>query len=81
MSADVKSQQKTQIKLEGMLGSVAGLFGGKAVKEGTVTTIALKGNRRMSTTDTTGELVDLDAEKVYRIDFRGKTYTVQTFVG
>ena len=79
MSADVKSQQKTQIKLEGMLGSVAGLFGGKAVKEGTVTTIALKGNRRMSTTDTTGELVDLDAEKVYRIDFRGKTYTVQTF--
>jgi hypothetical protein len=79
MSADVKSQQKTQIKLEGMLGSVAGMFGGKAVKEGTVTTVAIKGNRRMSTTDTTAELIDLDAEKVYRLDLRGKTYTVKTF--
>jgi len=79
MSADVKSQQKTQLKMEGMLGSVAGMFGGKAMKEGSITTIALKGNRRMSTTDTTGELIDLDAEKVYRLDLRGKTYTVKTF--
>ncbi|MCX6546094.1 MAG: hypothetical protein NTV05_16995 [Acidobacteria bacterium] len=79
LSADVKSQQKTQIKLEGVLGSVAGMFGGKAMKEGTVTTIAVKGNRRMSTTDTSAELVDLDAEKVYRLDLRAKTYTVKTF--
>jgi len=79
MSADAKLQQKTQIKLEGMLGSVAGMFGGKALREGTVTTIAVKGNRRMSTTDTTAELVDLDAEMVYRLDLRGKTYTVKTF--
>jgi len=79
ISADVKSQQKTQIKMEGMLGSVAGMFGGKAMKEGTVNTIAVKGNRRMSTTDNSAELVDLDAEKVYRLDLRGKTYTVKTF--
>jgi hypothetical protein len=79
ISADVKSQQKTQIKLEGVLGKVAGMFGGKSLKEGTVTTIAVKGNRRMSTTDTTAELIDLDAEKVYRLDLRGKTYTVKTF--
>lgn len=79
LSADVKSQQKTQIKMEGALGKVAGLFGGKAMKEGTVTTIALKGNRRMSTTDTTGELIDLDAEKVYHLDLKAKTYTVKTF--
>jgi hypothetical protein len=79
ISADVKSQQKTQIKLEGALGKVAGMFGGKSLKDGTVTTIAIKGNRRMSTTDTTAELVDLDAEKVYRIDLRGKSYTVKTF--
>jgi hypothetical protein len=79
LSADVKSQQKSQIKFEGVLGSVAGIFGGKALKEGTITTFAVKGNRRMSTTDTSAELVDLDAEKVYRLDLRGKTYTVKTF--
>ena len=79
ISADVKSQQKTQIKMEGTLGKVAGMFGGKSLREGTVTTIAIKGNRRMSATDTTAELVDLDAEKVYRLDLRGKTYTVKTF--
>jgi hypothetical protein len=79
INADVKSQQKTQTRLEGVAGSLAGMFGGKAVKEGTVTTLALKGNRRMSTTDTSAELIDLDAEKIYRLDLRGKTYTVQTF--
>jgi len=79
IGADVKSQQKTQIKIEGVLGGVAGMLGGKALKEGIVTTIAIKGSRRMSTTDTTGELVDLDAEKVYRLDLRDKTYTVKTF--
>jgi hypothetical protein len=79
ISADVKTQQKTQLKMEGMLGKVAGMFGGKAMKEGVTTTIAVKGNRRMSTNDTTAELVDIDAEKVYRIDLKGKSYTVQTF--
>jgi len=79
LSAEAKVQQRTQLKLEGMLGKMAGMFGGKAAKEGVVTTVAVKGNRRMSTSDTTAELVDLDAEKVYRIDLRGKTYTVQTF--
>jgi len=79
LSAEAKVQQRTQFKLEGMLGKMAGMFGGKAAKEGVVTTVAVKGNRRMSTNDTTAELVDLDAEKVYKIDLRGKSYTVQTF--
>ncbi|MEI6666527.1 MAG: hypothetical protein WCP29_00110 [Acidobacteriota bacterium] len=79
LNADVKTQQKTQLKLEGMLGTMAGMFGGKAAKEGIVSTIALKGSRRMMTNDTSAELVDLDAEKVYRLDLRGKTYTVKTF--
>ncbi len=79
MHADVKSQQKTQMKLEGVLGTMAGMFGGKAAKEGLVTTIAVKGNRRMSTTDNSAELIDLDAEKVYRLDLKNKSYTVQTF--
>jgi hypothetical protein len=77
--ADAKLQQRTQVKFEGALGKMVGLFGGKAAKEGIVTSVAVKGNRRLSTNDTTAELVDLDAEKVYRIDMRGKSYTVQTF--
>jgi hypothetical protein len=79
ISADVKSQQRHQVKLEGLAGSVAGMFGGKAAKEGPASTIALKGDRMMSTTETTGELIDLNAEKVYHLDLRSKTYTVQTF--
>ena len=79
LSAEAKVQQRTQLKLEGLLGKMAGMFGGKAAKEGVVSTVAVKGNRRMTTSDTTAELVDLDAEKVYRIDLRGKSYTVQTF--
>jgi hypothetical protein len=79
LSADMKSRQKTQIKIEGMLGKVAGMFGGKSMKEGVVNTVAVSGDRMMTVTDQSGELVDLAAEKVYKIDFKGKSYKVQTF--
>ena len=79
LSADMKSRQKTQIKIEGMLGKVAGMFGGKAMKEGIVNTVAVSGDRMMTVNDQSGELVDLAAEKVYKIDFKGKSYKVQTF--
>lgn len=78
-NADVKSRQKTLVKFEGMLGKVVGMFGGKAAKEGLVSTVAVIGDRQMTTTDQTGELIDLAAEKVYRIDLKNKTYKVQTF--
>lgn len=77
--ADVKSRQKSHVKFEGALGKVVNLFGGKAAKEGIVSTIALKGNRQLTTNDSTGELIDLDAEKIYSIDFKGKSYKVMTF--
>jgi len=79
VSADMKSRQKVQIKLEGMLGKVAGMFGGKSLKEGVVNTVAVSGDRMMTVTDQSGELVDLAAEKVYKIDFKSKTYKVLTF--
>ncbi len=77
--ADVKSKQKSHVKFEGALGKVVNLFGGKAAKEGIVSTVALKGNRQLTTNDNTGELIDLDAEKIYSIDFKGKSYKVMTF--
>ncbi|MFO7692007.1 MAG: hypothetical protein R6V57_02865 [Vicinamibacterales bacterium] len=79
LRADMKSRQKTQVKFEGMLGKVAGMFGGKAVKDGIISTVAISGDRMMTVTDQTGELVDLAEEKVYGIDFKGKSYKVKTF--
>jgi hypothetical protein len=79
LSADMKSRQKTQVKFEGMLGRVMGMFGGKAAKEGVISTVAISGDRMMTVTDQSGELVDLAAEKVYSIDFKDKSYKVKTF--
>lgn len=79
VSADVKSQQKSQVKFEGMLGRMAGMFGGKAAKEGIVSTVAVKGDRKMEITGDTGEIIDLAEEKVYRLDMKDKSYKVVTF--
>jgi len=79
LGADMKSRQKTQVRFEGMLGKVMGMFGGKAAKEGVVSTVAILGDRMMTVNDQTGQLVDLAQEKVYDIDFKGKSYKVKTF--
>src|SRR5512141_2474223 len=44
--ADVKTREKTHVSLGGMLGKMFNLFGGKAAKEGVVSTTAGKGNRK-----------------------------------
>lgn len=79
LTAEVKTREKSLIKFEGMLGRVAGLFGGKAAKEGIISTTAVKGNRKASISDTTGQVIDLAEEKIYDIDFRKKEYRVTTF--
>ncbi len=77
--AEVKTEEKSQIKMEGMMGRVMGMFGGKAAKEGVINTVAVKGNRKMTTSDTAGEIIDLDEKKVYSLDMKKKTYEVMTF--
>ena len=77
--ADVKTQERTKVQFAGALGKVVNLFAGKAAKEGIVDTVAVKGDRMLSTNDTTGEIVDLREEKVYQLDMKKKTYTVVTF--
>lgn len=77
--ADVKTRDRSQVKFEGMLGRMAGMFGGKAAREGIETTTAVKGNRKITRTDSTGRIVDLDQEKVYELDLKKKTYQVMTF--
>jgi hypothetical protein len=79
LAAEVKTREKSLIKFEGMLGRVVGMFGGKAAKEGIVSTAAVKGNRKISTTENNGQIIDLGEEKVYDIDFKKKEYRVTTF--
>jgi hypothetical protein len=78
-AADVRTEEKSQVKFGGALGKVASLFGGKAAKEGIVSTLVVKGDRKLTRTDDRGQLVDLAEEKVYDIDFGDKSYTVITF--
>lgn len=77
--ADVKTDEKSLVKFEGVLGRVVGLFGGKAAREGVQTSIAVKGDRKVSLTDQTGQIIDLREEKIYDLDIRRKTYKVTTF--
>lgn len=77
--ADARIEQKTQTQFTGAVGKAVNIFGGKAAREGVVTATAVQGGRKMSSARDHGQLVDLAAEKVYDIDFDGKTYKVSTF--
>jgi len=77
--ADVKTKDKSQFKFEGMLGRFVNFVGGKAAKEGVVGTSAVKGNRKVTLNEATGQIIDLSEEKVYDLDMKKKTYTVETF--
>lgn len=77
--ADVRSEEKTRIEFAGMLGRMVNLFGGKGAKEGIVSTVAVKGTRKATFNDTTGQIIDLGEEKVYELDMKKKTYKVATF--
>lgn len=77
--AEIKTEEKSQVKFEGMMGRMMGLFGGKVAKEGTISTVAIKGNRKMTTNEYSGEIIDLDEQKVYNLDMRKKSYEVITF--
>jgi hypothetical protein len=77
--ADVKTREKTHVSLGGMMGKMFNLFGGKSAKEGVVATTAVKGNRKATTNESTGQIIDLSEEKIYDLDMKKKTYEVTTF--
>lgn len=76
--AAVKTEEKSQMQFEGGLGKMMSIFARSAQKPMT-DTVAVKGNQKMTMNDNTGRLIDLDEEKVYEIDVRGKSYKVMTF--
>jgi hypothetical protein len=79
LMADVRTEQRDQVKFEGMLGRVVGLFGGKAAREGVKSSVAVQGSRKATLNDSTGQIIDLGEEKIYELDIRRKTYSVTTF--
>jgi hypothetical protein len=79
LAADVRTDQKTRVQFAGMLGRMMNLFGGKAAREGVTSTVAVKGERKITSTENTSQIIDLSEEKVYDIDLKKKSYKVTTF--
>jgi hypothetical protein len=79
LHADVRADEKTRIEFAGMMGRMMNLFGGKAAREGITSTVAVKGDRKATLNDSTGQIVDLAEEKIYDLDLKKKNYTVTTF--
>jgi hypothetical protein len=79
LRADVRTEERTKFQLAGMLGKIVNIFGGKGAREGVVSTVAVKGDRKMTTNESTGQIIDLAEEKVYDLDLKKKTYKVTTF--
>lgn len=77
--ADATIEQKSQVHFGGVVGGLMNVFGGKTTHEGATSETYIKGNKKLTRHDTAGELIDLDQEKIYRIDFGRKTYSVVTF--
>jgi len=74
--ADVRAEEKSQVKFEGMLGRMINLFGGG---DPVTQAISVKGNRKATLGKDRGQIIDLAEEKIYDLDLRRKTYTVTTF--
>lgn len=81
LQADVKTDEKTRVQFSGVLGGIVNFFGGKSAREGVTSTVAVKGDRKATTSssDNTGRIVDLAEEKIYDLDLKRKTYKVITF--
>jgi hypothetical protein len=79
LNADVRSDERTKFQFAGALGRVVNFFGGRAAREGVTSTVAVKGNRKLTLNDTTGQIIDLAEDKIYDLDVKKKQYRVMTF--
>lgn len=78
LSADATIQQHSQFHLAGPLGGLLNVFS-RTAREGADSTVVVHGNKKLTRTGDMGELIDLDQEKIYMIDFGRQTYSVKTF--
>jgi sRNA-binding protein len=77
--ADVRADEKARVEFGGVLGRMFNLFGGKGAREGVTSTVAVKGDRKATMNDSSGQIIDLGEEKVYDLDMKKKTYKMTTF--
>jgi len=78
LAADVKTRERTQVKFEGFMGGLMNRMSGQGA-DGLTSTVAVRGSRKSSINDRTGQIIDLAEEKVYELDVRRKEYRVTTF--
>jgi hypothetical protein len=79
VSADVRTDQRVKFQLGGALGKLVNMFGGKGARDGVTSMVAVKGDRKATMSDLTGQIIDLAEEKIYDLDLKKKTYKVTTF--
>lgn len=77
--ADVRTDEKSKVEFGGALGRMVNIFGGKAARDGMTSTVAVKGDRKARLNDATGQIIDLNEEKIYDLDMKRKTVKVTTF--
>jgi len=65
LRADVRADEKTHVEFAGMLGRMMNIFGGKSAREGMTSTVAVKGDRKATLNDSSGQIIDLSEEKIY----------------
>src|SRR5712672_2750685 len=63
LKAEVRADEKTRVEFAGALGRVVNMFGGKAAREGVAFTVAVKGDRKATLNDATGQIIDLSEQK------------------
>ncbi len=59
VSADVRTDQRVRFQLGGAIGKLVNMFGGKGAREGVTSIVAVKGNRKATMSDSTGQIIDL----------------------
>lgn len=79
VSADVRTDQRVKFQLGGAIGKLVNMFGGKGARDGVTSMVAVKGDRKATMSDSTGQIIDLAEEKIYDLDLKKKTYKVTTF--
>ncbi len=79
VSADVRTDQRVKFQLGGAIGKLVNMFGGKGARDGVTSVVAVKGDRKATMSDSSGQIIDLSEEKIYDLDMKKKTYQVTTF--
>lgn len=73
-------KEHSKVDFPGGMGRMMRMFGGSAARDGVTTETWLLGKKMLSITDgKTGQLIDLEEEVIYEIDYKARKYRRLTF--